>query len=377
MREIFVIGGCHHNMLGVIRSLGEKGILPYVIIETHEKNPYIQKSKYIRKCWVVEHERQVLDLLRQEGGGGGEKRVLIACSDNLSSFVDRNRVELSQWFELPGSDEEGKITHLMDKEVMSDLARQTGFLVPISIAADTLDKQDIIIPLPWIVKPLVSKDGVKADIERIYSKEDWEEYCKRHKSRVQVQQLIEKDFEYQLIGLSLNGGEEVIIPGMSHVIRPAATTNTGFLHYEPLDNSYWEILGKGKEFLKATGYSGLFSLEFLKGKDGKDYFMEINFRNDGNAICVTAAGVNLPYIWYLYCIGADYKKEIPQSIKPVYVMPEFADISLLRHRQLNLLSWLKDVHRTDRFMEYDKHDMSPFLHLLKDFLSRGFKKVWN
>ena len=57
--------------------------------------------------------------------------------------------------------------------------------------------------------------------------------------------------------------------------------------------------------------------------------MEINFRNDGNAICVTAAGFNLPYIWYLYNTGGNYREEIEASkVKPTYVMPEFADISL-------------------------------------------------
>ena len=364
--RVFVIGGNHHNALGVIRSLGVCGIKPYVIIQSPQKKPYISYSKYIQRCWIVESEIEVLDILKQEGANFPDaKAVLIACADNLSSLVDLHRNELSSYYHLPGSEIQGRITHLMDKEVMSNLAREVGFSVPSSMAINTEDDHEIGIPLPWIIKPLVSKDGSKDDIERIFSKGDWIDYCQKHHLQVQVQHLIDKDYEYQLIGLSLNGGEEVIIPGYSYILRPAATTNTGFLHYLPLDDSFQSVMDASKQFIKATGYSGLFSLEFLRDKERKDYFMEMNFRNDGNAICVTTAGVNLPYIWYLYNIGRDFRNEISRSnVKPVYVMPEFADLSLVIHKKLSILLWLKDIRRTDCFMEYDKNDKAPFWHYI-------------
>lgn len=367
-REVFVIGGCHHNMLGVIRSLGEEGVLPLVIIETKERSPYVAKSRYIKQCWKVTDETLVLKTLRNEAGKHGEKPVIIACADNLSSLLDMHYDELSQYYVLPGANEQGRITRLMDKEVMSELAAVVGLLVPKSVATDTSWNEVISVPLPWIIKPLVSKNGVKSDIERIYTPEEWTEYKSRHRARVQVQQLIEKEFEYQLIGLSLNGGKKVIIPGVSHVIRPQSNTNTGYLRYEPLSNDYAESVSYTELFLKETGYSGLFSMEFLRGKDGKDYFMEINFRNDGNAICVTAAGVNLPHIWYFSHTGSI--REIDNCIRTVYVMPELDDFRKVFHNQLGFRQWLKDVRRTDRFMEFDKHDQKPFWRLLLNTLTR-------
>jgi len=357
-KEIFVVGGCHHNMLGVIRSLGEAGVKPLVIIETKETNPYVIKSRYIKKFWKVDNEIDVLEILLSEACKYKEKPVVIACADNLSSLLDMHYDKLSQHYVLPGAKEQGRITRLMDKEVMSELAAEVGLLVPSSMATDTSRNENIDIPLPWIIKPLVSKNGIKADIERIYSPEEWTDYKSRHQARVQVQQLIEKEFEYQLIGLSLNGGKEVIIPGVSHVIRPQSNTNTGFLHYEPLSEDYSNSHSLSKKFLKETEYSGLFSMEFLRGKDEKDYFMEINFRNDGNAICVTAAGVNLPYIWYLNQSGSQWTAD--KEIKPVYVMPEYADFILFRLGKLSLWRWLKDICKTNRFMEFDKKDQKPF-----------------
>ncbi len=375
-KEIIVIGGCHHNMLGVIRSLGEKGVFPLVIIETKERRPYIAKSCYIKKCWTVPDEAQLLETLRNEAGKHGEKPVVIACADNLSSMLDMHYDELSKHYSLPGSKEQGRITRLMDKEVMGELAAKVGLLIPSSVATNTVLNEEITIPFPWIIKPLVSKNGVKSDIKRIYTSEEWAEYKLHHLARVQVQKLIEKEYEFQLIGLSLNRGEEVIIPGVSHVIRPQSNTNTGFLRYEPIGNAYTEAVDYTKSFLKETDYSGLFSMEFLRGKDGKDYFMEINFRNDGNAISVTAAGVNLPYLWYISNMGSELiSQELEIKVNSVYVMPEFDDLSFVRHRQISLLNWIRDIIKTDRFMEFDKKDQKPFWSLLLKTIIRRFYRI--
>lgn len=115
------------------------------------------------------------------------------------------------------------------------------------------------------------------------------------------------------------------------------------------------------EFIRKTGYSGLFSLEFIRDCKGIDYFMEINFRNDGNSICVTASGMNLPFIWYLYNNGLSIDKELNyDSMKKVLVMPEFNDVGNAIHRCISWLQWLKDVKNTDRFMEFSKYDQKPF-----------------
>lgn len=92
--------------------------------------------------------------------------------------------------------------------------------------------------------------------------------------------------------------------------------------------------------------------------------MEINFRNDGNAICVTAAGVNLPFIWYLNCIGEDYRKEAQKMVQSVYVMPDMAELKLLLTFQISFGEYISDLKKTCRFMEYDKYDMKPFWKMI-------------
>ena len=52
-----------------------------------------------------------------------------------------------------------------------------------------------------------------------------------------------------------------------------------------------------------------------------------------------------------------------------------AELKLLATRQISLKEYISDFRKTDRFMEYDRHDKAPFFQLLKDFLRRNLKKV--
>lgn len=228
---------------------------------------------------------------------------------------------------------------------------------------------------PWIVKPLNSIEGTKADIKRIYNESDWQNYILHcHCRKVQVQELIEKDFEYQLIGCSLEGGNKLIIPGISYIIRPSAFSNTGFLRYESSPNEVSD-LSLYRNFMSRIGYEGLFSIELIRGVDGKDYFMETNFRNDGNAICVTAAGVNLPYIWYKYCMNGDYLIEKLGIRSIIYANPFFSNLYLMITGKISFIEWISDLCKTNIFMEYWNRDKYPFFVLLSWYLRQAIKKI--
>lgn len=47
---VIIIGGNHHNPLGVVRSFGVNGIRPYGIIVTGQnKSSFVTKSRYWKK----------------------------------------------------------------------------------------------------------------------------------------------------------------------------------------------------------------------------------------------------------------------------------------------------------------------------------------
>ena len=55
-----VIGGNHHNTLGVVRSLGYKGLRPPVIIVSSQKKPYVCNSKYIEKYKILSVAEEIV-----------------------------------------------------------------------------------------------------------------------------------------------------------------------------------------------------------------------------------------------------------------------------------------------------------------------------
>lgn len=374
MSEIIVIGGNHHNTLGVIRSLGFKGLTPIVILVTDENKPYVAYSRFIKKLITINSSDGIIGVLKELAYSLEQKSVIVACSDGASSMLDLHRKELEENYYIPGCKDQGRLTKYMDKEVMSELGREIGFNVPETWIVETQSDIDQC-EYPCISKPILSKDGKKSDIRICRNHIDLQELindgcCYKY----QVQRFVEKSFEYQLIGLAV-GGANLIIPGVSRCIRPCPGTNTGFLRYELLDGID-APLDKCKEFVKKIGYEGLFSIEFLRGRDGKDYFMEMNFRNDGNSICVTKAGYNLPYLWYLYCIGEDYKKEFSMcKLKPVLVMPEFDDHGFVSRGEISFWQWLKDIVRSDAYMEFDSKDMKPFFVRLRDTFEKKLYKM--
>ena len=363
MSKVVVIGGDHHNTLGVLRSLGERGIQSDLILVTSSRMTFVDASKYIARYWKISNEDEIVNTLLTHYKEGDDKPVVICCSDSSSGVIDENHDQLMPYFYLPGSTQQGRISKLMSKKEMADLALEIGLKTPKTTYVSESDSDLSKIKLPCIIKPVVSRKGSKTEIAICRTLDEVTQYASSHNIfNNQIQDFIDKDFEYQLIGCSTS--KEVIIPGVSKILRPCKGSNTSYLHYTPLGEGFCEI-AKCKEFVRRTGYHGLFSLEFLRDKNGQDYFMEINFRNDGNAICVTAAGMSLPYIWYLDCIGKEYTEEANKEITPVYVMPDMAELKLLVTRQISLREYISDFKKTNRFMEYDKNDPKPFWRMVR------------
>lgn len=373
--KVIIFGGSHHNTLGVVRALGEMGINSYVVlVGDSTKDSLVLKSKYVTKGWTFSTHEEAVQHIFREFSSEAQKPVIIATSDAAASSIDQSFEKLNKYFFIPNGNKQEYLTYLMDKEVMSHLAKEIG----LRVAKTWVIENKIIteeIEYPCITKPLSSVNGSKSDIKVCHSESELFHYLKDSThSKIQVQKYIERDFEYQLIGCSLNGGQEVIIPGFSNILRSSETTNTGFLKYSPISDLKYDKF-KSIEFIRACNYSGLFSLEFIRGKDGLDYFLEINFRNDGNAYSVTAAGVNLPYIWVASMIGWDISDELNNEIKPILVMPEFTDIYQVLTGKISLTSWIKDLKNTDRFLYYNKMDMKPFYYELRRFLLNVISKI--
>ena len=361
--NIIIIGSLHHNTLGVVRSLGEAEISSeniWVLLVANERRSknIISSSKYVKLeniSFVTKHEEIIPWLLNKIDFKG--QAVVICCSDGAAEAVISGEKILQSKYKIPKTVMD--ITSLMVKSNQGKIAKECGLNIPEGAEFET-NKATAWDSFPCIIKPFKSTTlGGKSDIRVLYSREELEEVLPILKSeKIQIQQYIDKEMEFQLIGCSLDMGKIIIIPGFTDIIRQPKNTNTGYLRYSPIKKLNFE-LGPVEKFIRKIGYSGLFSVEFIRGKDKKDYFLEINMRNDGNAYCVKTAGVNLPYIW-VYYQNYGHLPPLPTTFdEPVYFIPDFNDLKV-SFREIGLVRWFKDFRRAESHSIYNKKDMEPF-----------------
>lgn len=360
--KAIVLGGDHHNALGVIRALGRMRVNPDLyLLACKADKPYITSSKYIGETFRFETPDEIGDALLDRFSSTNEKAVIFCCHDALAEMLDRRKGELEGKYFFPHSTT-SSVTMLQNKKTMGELALRCGLNIP-------EDSKEY----PLMLKPLNSVSGSKEDILVCRNADQFDEYFKTHTPQnTLVQKYIDKKLEFQLIGCVTFDGK-IVIPGYSSILRPCKGSNTSFLRYEALPDSFCDI-PSCRKFLQETGFRGLFSMEFLRDAQDRDYFMEINFRNDGNAICVTDSGVNLPYIWYKSCLGEDHDEMLSVVPKSIYVIPEFDEISLRRSRQISFGEMISDFRKADAGMEWDSKDKSPFFALLRRRVSNKLHK---
>lgn len=378
--EVIIIGGLHHNTLGVIRSIGERiqinKIIVLIVSDKPANKNLISASKYVLKgnIYYVDRYQDVVPWLKKYMEDKVQ-RIVISCADGVSLEIISHKTELLKFYRMP--DTQINIIDLMSKNTQAKYALESGLCVPEGIILKNGEYPEWNC-FPCIVKPENSTIGAgKADIHVVRSKEELIEVVANTQAElIQIQKLINKKLEYQLIGCSFDAGDKILIPGYTEIIRQPENTNTGYLKYSPIDKLSYNKKAV-ESFIKRIGYSGLFSVEFIRDDDGKDYFLEINMRNDGNAYCVKTAGVNLPYMWYYYCANKKFPEGEPFSFtETIMFIPDLNDF-MRGIKQVGLFGWTCQFVKAESHSVWDIHDIGPFMVQIWTYIKIAVKRLIN
>ena len=380
-KSVVIIGSSSYNTLGVIESLAEKGVKSHLILLGETNNSFVCKSKYIIKIWECKVEDDVIKCLLGNVNNK-QKPVIITTNDNSAGIIDRYYDELIDYYYIPNAKKQNRINELMDKKYQAGLAREIGLVCPETWYYEGDDIFDELT-FPCITKAESSLDGDKSIQQIFHEKESLMAFINKcGYINLIIQQFIEKEYEFQLIGCSLNGGDEIIIPGRTHIVRPKSIQNTFYLEFFPCEDRLQGLLEKVRSFIKSTGYSGLFSVEFLHDKSGVDYFTEMNFRNDGNSYVVTKSGVNLPFLWYKEgCGELDKSDYLELQVKAVSFCPEHVYVGSIITHEVGFKEGVKNIKNASCYGLYFKNDKKPFMYFWYKYISEIFfekiKKIFN
>ncbi|WP_100010094.1 ATP-grasp domain-containing protein [Lentibacillus sediminis] len=366
--EVIVLGGNHHNELGIIRSLGEVGCKVY-FIAVNVKNSFVVKSKYITDYWFAFEEDDLLDILLQKFSDGKLKPIIIPSNDDTVAILDKNLDVLKKKFILPNiKNQENAILKQMNKMQMTNLAEKHGFLVPkgfifnlndIENLQSYLDKKEI--EYPCIVKPLQSLEGPKSDIIINNNINELAANLKKVKDKyneVLIQEYIRKEEEVGVQGLAQKDAK-IIIPSVIKRIRESSTAPS--TTYAKLINPQMPVeIEKLKSMIKDLEYKGIFDVDLIVSK-GRYYFIEINFRNGAYGYAVTKAGVNMPELWCLDAIGKNISISKTTINKRTTLMSEFADFKNIFLKKVNIIKWFSQYITADAHLIINRKDLKPFI----------------
>lgn len=360
-----IIGDSFNNTLGLVRSLGEAKI-ELVLILVGEQDPrFVCKSRYLNKkntfrVHSLDQSMPILDRLAEDRC----KYAIICSNDNAATFVDEHEPTLYPRFITPMSGK--RLGEYMNKASQCELAVKCGFDTPQSFVYHTGETYESRFPFPILLKPLYSTAGEKSDIHICRTQQQLDEIFKADSACKEyiVQEFIEKEYELNLLGVSTDFG--ILVPGGVQKIRhyPTICSPCSFGLFQPTA-AYGINTSAIQKFMDAIGYRGLFSIELLH-KGDKNYFLEVNFRNDGLAYAATKAGVNLPAIYMSF---EDFPKH--PRVSNTYMMDLSTDYCHVKDEHLSRWQWMKDFCKTGCLLSFDKKDIAPTLYY---YLAKTRKK---
>jgi predicted ATP-grasp superfamily ATP-dependent carboligase len=355
-----VVLGAGINALGIIRSLGTRGI-PILNMISRRTNHYSLKSKYIARLSFYSKEENLAESLIDLGKALGKKAVLYCSSDVQVLAVSSVKDILDEYYfiVLPERD---VINQLMNKKLFYKFAIQNNFPVPRTYFSN--NKEELLrisssISYPCIVKPeyhdeywdahIMSRYGFK--VFKINSKNELLDLCRRYE--IAERSLILQEW--------IDGGDESVFFCLLYIGRDsnvlATFTGRKIRQYPVLTGStsmaesLWapDVAKISATVLTAAGCLGICSVELKYSPTTKNYYLvePTVGRVDTQEAISTHSGIDIPYISYLDAVG---EKVIAQS----------------RFREG--IKWINeeyDIHSVREYLRAGENNISGILSSLK------------
>lgn len=371
--HIFIVFGVeHYNTLGVIRSLGEKGISP-IYIAIKNKARVASTSKYISQCYYVDSVEEGYDVLITNYGNSKSnslygKPFVLCIDDKTISYLDYRYNSIKNSFILFNAGIPGRINEYMNKSRILECAKKNGLDV---LKTWVCGKNSIPnnVEYPVITKsisPVIG--GWKSDVYICRSKTELENAFKKIQApKVMLQKYIDKKNEYCIEGFCINHGKECVFATANSYHYNIDGFYSPYMRVDNMDNSY--LKKTLSLMLEEIGFEGIFEIEFIVDKNDRLYFSEINFRNSTWSYGATVAGVNMPYMWCESMLNGKIPNEVINNrIKePFDAMVEPIDYQKrVVERGYDYKEWIIDAICCKCHYYYDKNDLQPFYEMIRN-----------
>lgn len=373
--KFIVIGGDAVNALGIIRSLGEFGIKTHVLGEwSPNHHAALYKSRYVDSVDIVQNNEDIYRVLMEKYGNEPCKPFIFYTWEYHESFCDLHYDELKEKFYVYNAGSQGALNKLLDKTFQCELAAKCGIRVPQYkvVKKGTINHG---IPYPIITKTISSYiPSWKSDMIVCFNEQDLQNaYQKIEAESVIVEEYIEGVCEVDLKGFSINGGQDIFFTHVKTWKRKEDKIGH-LMYFEPCTNE--QLRYSLSQLIQKAHYNGIFDAEFIQDKDGKVYFLEVNWRTGMYNYNHLLEGINLPYLWAKSTIEGhiDINSISVKPIKYVAFDEINAFTECLRHPSL-FFEWLRQYRLADVLYFGNKLDTQPTRIFWQNMFKRKFNNL--
>lgn len=381
---VLILSG-HAIALGVIRSLGSKGVPVYVV--SYDTKDMAYKSKFIQQHFVLPHPEKntaefIAGLLRIHDKIG---KALVFPADDPTLVALSKNIELLKAKFIIASQDWSIISKVINKDMTYAVAEKVGVPFPKTLSLDeTITITEDLIKefrFPCLVKPVQSHiyfeifKSKMAIVNNIEELKNQFEQCKKYSLDVTLQEIIEGDITQGLNFNSLIYNSKIKQGFTAYKVR---MTDNGYgipviVRSREMIKELWDY---SEKLLSEMGYEGYSNVEFKYDKrDGLYKLLEVNGRYNRSSLLSAESGINFPWIQYNYIInGIDFQQNDYE--KGFYYVDEFKDfqenIKRLLSGKENLLRFLKPYFSKKVFAIFYSRDMKPFYKHFADGLKLLF-----
>jgi D-aspartate ligase len=381
-----IIGGDFQG-LGIVRSLGRRGVPTCIIDDERSISRFSRYATHAVRVPGLRDERETVDSVLDIGHRLHlDGWVLFPTRDETVAAFARYRSELAEWFRVP-TPELSVVEHAWDKRNTYRLAQELGIPTPRTWYPENLDDlEQIEADPPLVIKPAIKEHFIYATKAKAWKANNREELVARFNQaaalvepgEVMIQEMIPGDGRQQFSYCAFfKDGQAVgsMVARRRRQHPPEFGRASTFV--ETIDLPLLENLST--RFLQAIDYYGLVELEYkLDLRDGQYKLLDVNARTWGYHTLGQSAGVDFPYMLYADQLGETVQPRRAQDgVKWVRLSTDVstAVVELLGRR----LDWraylhsLKDVQvesvfsREDPLPGFVELALLPYL-----FMKRGF-----
>ena len=370
IKQVVIWGDDHHNALGILRMLGNRGFDVNFIINGHAKL-IASASKYCTRYVEIIGLDAGLKYLLENYQDAVNKAVLLFTADRYSETANNNLDLLEPYFYVAGPSRQGVLTELDDKYTMGMLAKECGINIPETILIPQ-DNPYCIGCYPLILKPCTptSKDFKTKVVDSELR------YKRALKSLVSgkryvVQKFIHKEADGLVYGCRTWDG----ITHLSGICVRNRWSDDGCGSFGYITPDIPDTINKQGivDFLDKIDFRGLFSVEYAICKDAS-YFYEFNLRNDGTAVLFYQGGAN-PVLEYVNSCF-EIKEDVPTTVNGKhYLINEIWDKFNVKDGVISRSQYEEDVKKATIFFYYDPDDMRPYEIQISNNKKRYLRRI--